>query len=103
MFSTALSTTPSTTLGGFSLPYPAARSVLLVRGRLISILVFFLTNPYITIATAAKVLKIAAPTATRLIRELEAKGLLRETTGKKWGKIYVAPGVLAALEQRTTI
>jgi Fic family protein len=61
-----------------------------------------LTNPYITIATAAKVLKIAAPTATRLIRELEAKGLLRETTGKKWGKIYVAPGVLAALEQRAT-
>ena len=59
-----------------------------------------LTNPYITIATAAKVLKIAAPTATRWIRELEAKGLLRETTGKKCGKIYVAPGVLAALEQR---
>jgi hypothetical protein len=45
-----------------------------------------LTNPYITIATAAKVLRIAAPTATRLIRELETKGLLRETTGKKWGK-----------------
>jgi Fic family protein len=60
-----------------------------------------LTNPFLTIATAAKVMKIAAPTATRLILGLEAKGLLRETTGKKWGKIYVAPGVLAALEQRS--
>jgi Fic family protein len=61
-----------------------------------------LINPYITIATAAKVLGVATPTATRLVRELEAKGLLRETTGKSWGKVYVAPGVLASLEQRST-
>jgi Fic family protein len=61
-----------------------------------------LTNPYLTIATAAKVMGITAPTATRLIRELEAKGILRETTGKSWGKIYVAPGVLTALEQRAS-
>jgi len=61
-----------------------------------------LNNPYITIATAAKVLGVATPTATRLVRELEAKGLLRETTGKSWGKVYVAPGVLASLEQRST-
>ena len=59
-----------------------------------------LTNPYITIATAAKVLEVTTPTATRLVRELETKGLLRETTGKNWGKVYVASGVLAALEQR---
>ena len=62
-----------------------------------------LTNPYITIATAAKVMEITTPTATRLIRELEAKGLLRETTGKNWGKIYVATGVLTALERRSSI
>lgn len=59
-----------------------------------------LTNPYITIGTATKVLEVTAPTANRLIRELQAKGLLRETTGRKWGKIYVATGVLEALEQR---
>lgn len=58
-----------------------------------------LTNPYLTIATAAKAMGITTPTATRLIRGLEAKGLLRETTGRNWGKLYVAPGVLAALEQ----
>jgi Fic family protein len=61
-----------------------------------------LTNPYITIATAAKVMGVATPTATRLVRELEAKGLLRETTGKSWGKVYVASVVLASLEQRST-
>lgn len=61
-----------------------------------------LSNPYVTISTAAKVMGISAPTATRLVRELVAKGLLRETTGRKWGKVYVAPGVLAALERRAT-
>ena len=59
-----------------------------------------LSNPYVTISTAARVMGISAPTATRLVRELVAKGLLRETTGRKWGKVYVAPGVLAALERR---
>ena len=59
-----------------------------------------LTNPYLTIATAAKVLEGTIPTATRLVREMEGKGVLRETTGRKWGRIYVASGVLAALEQR---
>jgi DNA-binding MarR family transcriptional regulator len=47
-------------------------------------------------------MEITTPTATRLIRELEAKGLLRETTGKKWGKIYVATGVLAVLERQSS-
>lgn len=61
-----------------------------------------LTNPYVTIATVGRVMGISAPTATRLVRELEGKGLLRETTGRSWGKVYVAPGVLAALEQRAS-
>lgn len=61
-----------------------------------------LTNPYITIATVTRVLDVTTPTATRLVRELESKGVLRETTGRSWGRIYVAPGVLAALEQRAT-
>ena len=59
-----------------------------------------LTNPYITIATVAKVLDVTTPTATRLVRELEGRGILRETTGRNWGRIYLAPGVLSALEQR---
>jgi Fic family protein len=59
-----------------------------------------LANPYITIATAATVLEVTVPTATRRIREMEAKGILRETTGKMWRKVYVASGVLSILDQR---
>jgi Fic family protein len=58
-----------------------------------------LSNPYITIPTASKVLGVSTPTATKLIRELESKKLLKETTGRSWGKVYLAPGVLAALER----
>ena len=61
-----------------------------------------LANPYITIATVTGVLEVTTPTATRLVRELEQKGVLRETTGRRWGRIYLAPGVLVALEQRAT-
>lgn len=59
-----------------------------------------LINPYVTIGTAMKALGVSHPTASRMIRELVAKDLLRETTGKKWRKTYLAHGVLAALEQR---
>ena len=59
-----------------------------------------LTNPYITTAAAAEVLKVSFPTATRQLREMELKGLLKETTGRNWGKIYLASGVLSVLEKR---
>ncbi len=55
-------------------------------------------NPYISIAKAAEVMGVSQPTATRVIRELEAKGIMKETTGRNWGKIYLAVGVLAAIE-----
>ena len=59
-----------------------------------------LANPYITIATAAKVVGVTVPTATRQIRELELRGILKETTGRRRGKVYVAAEILAILEKR---
>jgi Fic family protein len=59
-----------------------------------------LANPFITIATAAKVLGVTVPTATRQIRGLESKGILKETTGKGWRKVYVSADILAILEKR---
>jgi Fic family protein len=55
-------------------------------------------NPYITIAKAAVVMGISQPTATKVLKKLEADGVLQETTRRTWGKIYLARGVLAAIE-----
>jgi Fic family protein len=56
-------------------------------------------NPYLSIAQAAEVMGVSQPTATKVLKGLEAKGWLKETTGRNWGKIYLAHKVLAALEK----
>ena len=53
-------------------------------------------NPYITAPRAAKVLKVSAPTARAAIRDLEAQGILREQTGRKWGQLFLAGSILEA-------
>ena len=55
-------------------------------------------NPYITISKAAEVLGVSQPTATKVLKKLEAVGVLKETTRRNWGKVYLARGVLAAIE-----
>ncbi|MBX3751375.1 MAG: Fic family protein [Opitutaceae bacterium] len=60
-----------------------------------------LGNPYIRIPVVAAIEEISIPTATKLVRELERKGLLRETTGRNWGKTYVAERVLEAISRRS--
>ena len=55
-------------------------------------------NPYITISKAAGVLGVSQPTATKVLKKLEAGGVLKETTRRNWGKVYLAKGVLAAIE-----
>ena len=55
-------------------------------------------NPYITISRAQDFLKVSHPTAQRDLRKLEAKGIVREMTGKSWGRRYFAETVLAAIE-----
>ena len=57
-----------------------------------------LVNPYIAIGKAASVLRVTHPTATKVLRKLEASGVLKEITRRNWGKVYLATGVLAALE-----
>lgn len=56
-------------------------------------------NPYMTIGRAAKVLQKTHPTARAAIATLEERGMLQEVSGRKWGRIYVCPPVLAALEK----
>jgi Fic family protein len=56
-------------------------------------------NPYMTIGRAAKVLDKTHPTAKAAISVLEERQILKETTGRQWGRFYVCRPVLDALEK----
>ena len=55
-------------------------------------------NPYIDANRVKKLLKVSDPTARKTLAALEAAGLIEETTGRAWGRLYLARGVLAAIE-----
>jgi Fic family protein len=54
-------------------------------------------NPYTTIARAADRLGVTAPTASKTIRELERANILKEVTGREWGRFWLAEPILEAL------
>ena len=56
-------------------------------------------NPYMTIARAARLLNKTHPTAKTAVTVLEQAGILKETSGRQWGRVYVCAPVLDALEK----
>ena len=54
-------------------------------------------NPYVTVAAAASIMRVSNPTARSAIRFLEERGMLREVSGRTWGRMYVAHEVLSAI------
>jgi Fic family protein len=56
-------------------------------------------NPYMTVARASKVLDKTHPTAKAAIEVLEQNKILREVTGRQWGRFYVCQPVMDALEK----
>jgi len=54
-------------------------------------------NPYTTVARAASSLGVTTPTASKTIRELEHAGILKEVTGREWGRAWLAEPILNAL------
>lgn len=56
-------------------------------------------NPYMTIGRGAKVLNKTHPTAKAAISVLEEKKILKEVSGRQWGRYYVCAPVLNALEK----
>jgi len=56
-------------------------------------------NPYMTIGRGAKVLNKTHPTAKAAISVLEEKKILKEVSGRQWGRFYVCSAVLNALEK----
>lgn len=57
-------------------------------------------NPYITAATVAATLKTSAPTATRALATLEKAGILREISGRKWGRTWLAGTILDVIQEK---
>ena len=56
-------------------------------------------NPYMTIGRGAKVLNKTHPTAKAAISVLEERKMLKEISGRQWGRFYVCAPVLDALEK----
>lgn len=56
-------------------------------------------NPYMTIGRAAKILGKTHPTAKATISAMEEAKILREMTGRQWGRFYVCQPVLDALDK----
>lgn len=57
------------------------------------------TNPYMTIARATRILGKTHPTAKAAITMLEKNQILKEVTGRQWGRLYACSPVLDALEK----
>lgn len=55
-------------------------------------------NPYLVPARIVQLTGVSDPTARTLLRKLTATGVLKEVTGRQWGKLYVAHEILAALD-----
>jgi Fic family protein len=56
-------------------------------------------QPYVTVASASRILGVSSPTAAKVIRRLEGAGLLREITGRGWGRVFAAQPILEVLER----
>ncbi len=60
-----------------------------------------LTNPYMTVGHATRLLDVSQPTARAAVMALQAAGILVERTGRAWGRVYVAPRILVAIDVKT--
>lgn len=68
-------------------------------GTVLALIDALFENPLTTARHAARVIGKSDPTARSAIRKLEHEGWLRESTGAKWGKVYVAKEVMALLQK----
>jgi Fic family protein len=55
-------------------------------------------NPHINAARVKVLLGVTDPTARNALAELESANLIVETSGRSWGRHYLARGVLQAIE-----
>jgi len=55
-------------------------------------------NPYLDARRVKAILSVSDPTARKTLAELQEAGLISETSGRTWGRKYVAHGVLMAID-----
>jgi Fic family protein len=55
-------------------------------------------NPYVTVARAAERLAVSDTTADKAVKTLVNRKILREKTGRNWGRIWVATPILKIIE-----
>jgi Fic family protein len=60
-------------------------------------------NPYTSVSRASKRLGVTAPTAQKTINQLEEAGILSESTGAKWGRVWLARPILKLVEASSPI
>ena len=58
-------------------------------------------NPYITVTRAQALLGVSNPTARQAVAVLEENGIIKEVSGREWGRLYLAKSILSAVEKIT--
>jgi Fic family protein len=76
------------------------RADLVKKPRAAALIDHLFENPYITVARAAKLLKVTTPTARNAVEALVTHGVLVEQSGRQWGRVYLAKPILDAIESR---
>jgi Fic family protein len=66
--------------------------------RALALLDELFVNPYTTVSRAATQLGVTAPTAWKTIALLEQAGMLEESTGRDWGRVWVARPILELVQ-----
>jgi Fic family protein len=71
------------------------------RHRALSLLDSLFVNPFTTVARAAKELGVTTPTAQKTIDQLVKMKMLKEATGREWGRYWLAQPILKVINEST--
>jgi hypothetical protein len=60
-------------------------------------------QPILSISAAGKELQLTAPTVTAAVGHLEKLGIVREATGRNYGRLYTSENYLKILTEGTEV
>ena len=74
------------------------RGMLRRKPRALQLIDQLFVNPYVTVGRAAHSLGVSNPTARQVVVELTRQGIIEETTGRAWRRLYLARSILQAIQ-----